>query len=352
MFTSTTIVAYPDFFAAVAPSGNSTGKLAYTDEAIASVDLPVYETACSMDLYMTRSNPNRFSSFARINSHLALNNIDVQLGSDTPDYNAYPFYGFDIFTTAETTTTYTYHGVPFNVSTFRNEAGVPLVKFRVAVGMNHNHYTEFAADIWDFFKDYSRDPETKEVIYNAPDQLVGETADAKCGEGETAVVDITYDSEITATTLRFQLDTELDILNVTSDYDMEFNSENGMVIVYSVDGINNGDVVCSVTFDLDVSPWLKNGNYYIPINIIEATDADDEIFEISSVPAAVKISNEYLIGDVNCDGVISNADVVELARYLVDLTSLDSCALANADVNGDGIVSNIDLVKLVRMLVA
>lgn len=303
---------------------------------------------------MTKKNPTRFSSFEGINSHLALNNIDTRITTDDANYYEFPFYGFDIFALegATTTRTYTVHGVPFNTTTFKNEAGIPMVKLRTAMGMDHNHYTEFARDIWNFFECFSRDPETKELTYNAPEQVVGETVFAKCGEGETAVIDITYNGDVDATSLRFQLDTDLAILDVTSNFDIQFNPANGKVIVWDREGIKNGDVLCSIALDLNVNPWLKNDAYSLPIAVIDATDMNNKPFEVGALPATIRIVNECLPGDVNCDGVVSNADLIELARYLVDLVVLDYYALENADMNADGIIGNIDLVKIARLLVA
>lgn len=181
--------------------------------------------------------------------------------------------------------------------------------------------------------------------------LEGSLTVGKNGEGETAVIDVTYDGEITATTFRFQLKTDLDIIDVTSDYDMEYNPANGKIVIWNTDGIVENDVVCSITLNLDTA-WMRNGEYYLPIKVLEATNIDDANFNVVGVPATLRIANEYQTGDVNCDGVISNADLIMLARYLVDLETLDHIALANADVDGDGNISNVDLVKIARIIVA
>lgn len=194
---------------------------------------------------------------------------------------------------------------------------------------------------------------TIHVTAKAPASTIsGSTVTAKCGEGETAVIDVIYNGSTDATSVRFTLDTELDIINATSSFDMEYNQANGKILVWNTDGITDGDVICSITLDLDVSPWLKKGEYKLPIKVIEATNGNDEAFIVGYAPATLIIDNGYLQGDVNCDGIISNADLVELARYLVDLTELSAEGLVNADYNGDGEVSNVDLVMIARYLVA
>jgi len=70
--------------------------------------------------------------------------------------------------------------------------------------------------------------------------------------------------------------------------------------------------------------------------------------------------NEYLLdavdfgvkGDVDMNGVITNADLVMVARYIVGVESdNDSVIEAKGDVDGDGEVANADLVRIARIIV-
>lgn len=56
------------------------------------------------------------------------------------------------------------------------------------------------------------------------------------------------------------------------------------------------------------------------------------------------------IGDVNGDGVVDQADLVALARFMAGIDDLEDTA--RADINGDGIYSAADLTTLARMLEA
>ena len=56
------------------------------------------------------------------------------------------------------------------------------------------------------------------------------------------------------------------------------------------------------------------------------------------------------IGDVNGDGVVDQADLVALARFMAGIDDLEDTT--RADVNGDGIYSAADLTALARMLEA
>lgn len=57
-----------------------------------------------------------------------------------------------------------------------------------------------------------------------------------------------------------------------------------------------------------------------------------------------------IIGDVNGDGVVDQADLVALARFMAGIDDLEDTT--RADINGDGIYSAADLTALARMLEA
>lgn len=57
-----------------------------------------------------------------------------------------------------------------------------------------------------------------------------------------------------------------------------------------------------------------------------------------------------ITGDVNGDGVVDQADLVALARFMAGIDDLED--ISRADINGDGIYSAADLTALARMLEA
>ena len=63
-----------------------------------------------------------------------------------------------------------------------------------------------------------------------------------------------------------------------------------------------------------------------------------------------KDPDELMPGDLDGDGLISSADAVMLARYLVDLTDLTDKQLQAADVDRDGAITSGDSVRLARFL--
>lgn len=56
-------------------------------------------------------------------------------------------------------------------------------------------------------------------------------------------------------------------------------------------------------------------------------------------------------GDANRDGVISNADVVAVARHVVGMTELTDTYALNADMNDDGSITNTDLIAVAKEIV-
>ena len=59
-----------------------------------------------------------------------------------------------------------------------------------------------------------------------------------------------------------------------------------------------------------------------------------------------------LLGDVNCDGQVTMADLSALCAYVLGKTDLTPQGLANADVNGDGNVNSIDLPLIYQITLA
>ncbi|MBQ3355520.1 MAG: dockerin type I repeat-containing protein [Oscillospiraceae bacterium] len=57
-------------------------------------------------------------------------------------------------------------------------------------------------------------------------------------------------------------------------------------------------------------------------------------------------------GDVNLDGIVSSADAVLLARYLVDAAQISEAQSFAADLNNDNLITSADAVLLARLLVA
>jgi enterochelin esterase-like enzyme len=190
------------------------------------------------------------------------------------------------------------------------------------------------------------------TVRAAANTIVAGSATAKCGVGETVTIPVTYNNDAPASSVRLKIDTELPIKSIDSNYEYEFNPASNYVVVYTTEEFNKGDELFTVTFDLDVDPWLADGVYKVKLNIIEATDADVNDIELIGMPGYITIANEYAKGDINRDGSVNNADLIMIARYLVDLVEFDDQQMEIADFNNDGKVNNQDLVLIARYIVS
>ena len=77
-------------------------------------------------------------------------------------------------------------------------------------------------------------------------------------------------------------------------------------------------------------------------------DAQTEISvpDFVVVVTAVK-GSDYVYGDVNCDGVVTSADITALYNYLL---SGDETFIATSDVNGDGSITSTDVTVIYNIL--
>ena len=78
------------------------------------------------------------------------------------DFDKYPISGFEGDRYEEKLL----GGEHLNRCWFMLKDGVPMVGLNYTNDLQHALYPEYAKVIWDFLKHYSRDVETKEIIYN------------------------------------------------------------------------------------------------------------------------------------------------------------------------------------------
>ncbi|MCD8023061.1 MAG: hypothetical protein LUF30_08855 [Lachnospiraceae bacterium] len=85
------------------------------------------------------------------------------------DFDAYPFYGFDVLAIPNTTQDVltTGEGIEYERNIYYNEENWPMLEHLVMGDMGHNHYNRYAKIIWeDLFSHYTRDPETGVLSYD------------------------------------------------------------------------------------------------------------------------------------------------------------------------------------------
>lgn len=155
---------------------------------------------------------------------------------------------------------------------------------------------------------------------------------------------------------RVMLDSELDInvTDITSAYELEWNKvEDGYyVIVYTADGslITGDTTLFTLTVDLTDTVY-SDGDYELDLTVIDGTTVDDAQIALYSRNGTLTIANNYPAGDANLDCKVTNADVITIARYLVELISFTDTQFKAADINNDGIINNKDLVLVARAVV-
>lgn len=183
-------------------------------------------------------------------------------------------------------------------------------------------------------------------------KLVVSDAVGKIGEDSTVTVDVTYKNDVPMTSVRFHVISDLKIVDVTTDYTCEPNADTNDILVYDIGKIPANVVICSITFDLDVDAATAKSSYEVALNIVDSSDnINVEPFDIESVAGTITIASNVMPGDINLSGTLSNVDLVQLARYLVETKELTPAQILNADVNGNGKVTNSDLVRLAKILV-
>lgn len=99
--------------------------------------------------------------------------------------------------------------------------------------------------------------------------------------------------------------------------------------------------VLALTFRVSQQAGL--GEIPVTLTDVSAVDAQANEVEIACVPGGVTVSLG-LVGDVNGDGEVTNADLIRLRRYLSGQDV--SAETGNADLNGDGKVDLKDLMLL------
>jgi hypothetical protein len=104
---------------------------------------------------------------------------------------------------------------------------------------------------------------------------------------------------------------------------------------------------------LSVGDEVPTGIYPIRVGYSASNTLTTDYEEVTlhDVGVTVSSTSSILIGDVNGDGDITNADVVRLARYIVGLSSIEEKYLFAADINGDGYITNADVVLLARYVI-
>ena len=188
--------------------------------------------------------------------------------------------------------------------------------------------------------------------------IVAAVVNADTSEG-TAEVPVQWLGDGDLTTVRMTINCEIPVavdadsaedgnVVITSANDIEYNPETREIIVYKGDGSALDTVLFTVSYDIADA---DGGEYPVDISLIEVTDADGAITNVLATDGALILTAAPKKGDVNGDRKVDNADLIMIARYLVNLVEFDDTQMELADYNDDGIVNNTDLVLIARAIV-
>ena len=150
----------PELFAAAYPQSGTRGADP-TEEDIKkfeNVDIPI--VVSTSEYNMAKADKLSPAWLTLLSELLNLNGMEPL---PEPDYDAYPIAGFDadIYTKTTLNDDYVQHSWYI-----LNDKGVPMVGTTYIECIIHCLYPQHANMIWDFFKHYSRDLSTGEIVYN------------------------------------------------------------------------------------------------------------------------------------------------------------------------------------------
>ena len=154
LFTGHWIGPFPTFEAIW---GEATQKRGAVETAYISV----FGTKDTTVPYMTPDNWQGNSYLNAWNAYEQMNGMEVV---DRMDFDRYPLFGQPL---RDRETIRTHKGEGIVVETGQLYKGdVPLIKLVAVVNYGHWNFIPAARIAWEFFKHYSRDPETKKLIYH------------------------------------------------------------------------------------------------------------------------------------------------------------------------------------------
>lgn len=127
-----------------------------------------------------------------------------------------------------------------------------------------------------------------------------------------------------------------------------------LTLQYTKDGEENYDTIATATGAKGEWVQLANTSYTIPAGAtslliyVETDDSTTNFYMDEAIGAkdgiVIGSDRKYKIGDVNHDGKIDSADILELQNYILGMKA--SVDLETSDMNGDGIIDSFDLALL------
>ncbi len=163
--TFTVGAAHPELFAAMVPMAMFMASMEDSEkEVFETLDIPFLLSTSSYDVFYFYDSTNDHitdNTIESLNLYMRANEIG-EFDPAEADFEAYPYIGYPCDVRSEKVL----NGEFINRSWFYEKDGVPMVGLTVTEGLVHALYPEYGNLMWDYAKHFSRDPETKEIIYN------------------------------------------------------------------------------------------------------------------------------------------------------------------------------------------
>lgn len=201
------------------------------------------------------------------------------------------------------------------------------------------------------------DTETPDEPAASADVIIG-NVDALAGEDVEIDVTIENNPGIAGYLINIVCDTEYititDVIQGSTTFGGNYTTcetANGYKVLWS-NSANNAIDGTLVTIKAAVSEEAPDGTYPITAtySAVNTLDENREEVALNIVNGSITVLN-VTPGDIDDNGIITNADIILLARYLVNLEELSEKQLLAADYNGDGKINNADVVALARYVV-
>lgn len=190
----------------------------------------------------------------------------------------------------------------------------------------------------------------------------------KCRAGNTVDVTVSISNNTGFTNLGLEIiyDRALKLIGVTENSGVGATftgAETLDVYPYNIGFDSTDDVTYNgelVTLTFEVPEDAQPGDYCVNVDFYKGRDgnyidgesvnydADDNPLDLCYEDGIVNVYN-YIPGDINCDGAVTNKDGTALLRYLAGWT-LEDIDVNALDTDGDGAVTNKDGTRLLRYL--
>ena len=175
-------------------------------------------------------------------------------------------------------------------------------------------------------------------VYNAP-QISVETAYGRSGQDVAVNILLANNEGISNASFTISYDTsKLTYKSAQNGEIMSSMTVSGNTFTFTnASSTNANGTLCTITFT--VASNIDTG-VSVPISFTSST--------ITERVTGNVIINNFVVGDVNNDGLVNTLDATKLLRYLAGMEQLDTRSLDAADINRNGNVTTQDVVYLLK----